>query len=135
MHISPQEARKIVDALACGVDPETGELLDASASHAALNSPRTVRALFLASRVLAEDGRTPSSAHRPGKAGLPWSAEEDRQLLQSFDAGASVQQLATQHQRSRGGITSRLVRLGRIQERSEAHRPRQAGAPANEAPA
>ena len=52
MHISPQEARKIVDALACGVDPETGELLDASASHAALNSPRTVRALFLASRVL-----------------------------------------------------------------------------------
>ena len=137
--MSPLEAQQIVEALACGVDPETGEILAAQTFHAALNSPRTVRALFLPFRALGgalgRPARAATGEHRPGKAGMPWSPEEDAQLLQSFDAGASVRQMAEQHERSRGGIASRLVRLGRIQERSEVHqRPPRSAGPASEAP-
>ncbi|WP_440217040.1 hypothetical protein [Chromobacterium piscinae] len=47
--MSPAEARSIVEALAIGVDPLSGELLS---QHAVLRQPEVVRALFLASRAL-----------------------------------------------------------------------------------
>ena len=116
--MSPTDAQKIIDALAGGIDPETGEVLPPDSP---VNSPHVIRALFIASKALdATIKRIESNDGRPGKAGKPWSDAEDRQLVQAFDGGASVQALADAHERSAGGITSRLVRLGRIKERSEA---------------
>ena len=117
--MTPVEAQQIIDTLAKGVDPETGEVLPPSSC---LNSPHVIRALFVASKALdVAIRKTEINEARPGKAGKPWTEAEDAQLLKAFDEGAAVADLASIHERSEGGITSRLVRLGRINERSEAH--------------
>jgi hypothetical protein len=112
--MTPEEAKQIIDVLAAGVDPATGEVLP---EDNALNSPHVIRALFIASkaleRIVAKPAR--SGAAATGKAGKPWSEDEDQRLLVSFDAGTPVSALALAHERSSGAITSRLVRLGRLQ--------------------
>ena len=53
-------------------------------------------------------------ARQPAAAGARWTDEEDACLGREFDAGMTVGEIATQHGRTRGAITSRLVRLGKI---------------------
>ena len=113
----PLEARKIIDALANGIDPETGEILPAQSTF---NNPQVIRALFVAVKAL--DGaakRAKRDSSLPGSAGSPWSEAEDKELLTTFDAGVPVKELAVKHGRTRGAIASRLVRLGKIKDRSD----------------
>ena len=112
--MTPEEAKQIIDVLASGVDPATGEVLP---EENPLNSPHVIRALFIASKALERMAAKPArpSASAPGKAGKPWSEDEDQRLLVDFDAGTPVAALALAHERSSGAITSRLVRLGRLQ--------------------
>ena len=115
--MSPKEAKKTLELLAQGVDPETGEVL---AHDSVLHSPEVIRALFLGARALdapSQKSVPPTSA--PPQAGKPWSREEDERLVAEFDAGAPINKLAELHGRSKGGIASRLVRLGKIDERSK----------------
>lgn len=114
--MTPQEAQLIVHSLARGVDPESGEIL---AGDSPLCSAHVIRALFLASTALGEAAPTTPAkprAPQPSRAGAPWSDEEDAKLAAEFDTGVSIRYLAEQHQRSVGGIRTRLVRLGRINE-------------------
>lgn len=117
--MSPLEARTIIDALANGIDPETGEILPMQSTF---NSPQVIRALFVA--VTALDSAT-KRAERvkalPDNAGRPWSEKEDQDLLALFDSGIPVKEIAQRHCRTLGGIASRLVRLGRIKERANAY--------------
>ncbi len=114
--MSPQEAARILDLLAQGIDPDSGELLP---SDNVVQSSAVIRALFLASRAL---GAHPSAA-MPEKekdpslkqAGKPWTDEEAQRLLAAFDAGTPMDELALAHGRTKGGIRSRLVRLGRVE--------------------
>ncbi|MES2947499.1 MAG: hypothetical protein V4858_03060 [Pseudomonadota bacterium] len=115
--MTPEEAKQIIDVLAAGVDPATGEVLP---EDNALNSPHVIRALFIASKAL--DRMVVKTAHpsaaepaKAAKAGKPWSDEEDQRLLVDFDVGTPVAALALAHERSSGAITSRLIRLGRLQ--------------------
>ena len=55
----------------------------------------------------------------PENAGKPWTKELDQQLCQMFDRGDSVTAMCSQFKRSKGGIAARLVRLGRISNRTE----------------
>ncbi len=55
---------------------------------------------------------TPSNATKPSNAGNPWNSAEDANLLQAFEAGATIQELIEQHQRTKGAILSRLARHG-----------------------
>ncbi len=55
-----------------------------------------------------------------GNAGQAWSGDEDNALLQAYDTGTPIRALAEQHGRTQGAITARLVRLGRVKDRSEA---------------
>jgi len=113
--MSPLEARPILEALAQGMDPETGEILP---EPGVLHSPQVIRALFIAAQAL--DGSASGSKRAkplPGNAGRAWSSQEDEELLARFDAGMPVKELAETHARSRGAIHSRLLRLGRLQER------------------
>lgn len=121
--MTPEEAKHIMTVLASGVDPTTGEVLP---DDSTLNSPHVIRALFLAAKALEQMTARPArpSTDTPAKAGKPWSEEEDQRLLGSFDAGTPVAALARHHERTSGAITSRLVRLGRLQIRQE---PAQAG--------
>jgi hypothetical protein len=121
--MTPAEAKQLIQALARGIDPETGEVLPADNP---LNSPHVIRALFLAAEALDllvhPSGPTPPPPPpprprppAPGKAGKPWTPDEDQDLLTAFDADTTVAALAQAHQRTNGAITSRLIRLGRLQ--------------------
>ena len=115
--MSPLEAKKIIEALANGIDSETGEILP---PQSALNSPPVIRALFIAGKAL---DRAAKQAERmnalPDKAGRPWGDEEDQALRAAFDTGVTVKDMAAKHGRTLGAIVSRLVRLGKIKDRTE----------------
>jgi len=112
--MTPTEAKQVIDLLARGIDPATGEVLP---EDSPLNGAHIIRALFIASKALEPAGAkpVPAGAGAAGKAGKPWSDGEDQRLLAGFDAGTPLAQLATAHERTRGAINSRLIRLGRLQ--------------------
>jgi hypothetical protein len=104
-------AVEVIQSLAAGIDPFTGEVFNAGST---LQNPEVVRALFVAVSAMqgAKAGR-PRAAVAPA-AGKAWSEVEDRELASEFDAGTSEQEIATRHQRTVGAIRSRLVKLGRL---------------------
>ncbi len=53
---------------------------------------------------------------RPGRAGHPWTTEEDAELLRGFDAGVAPQQLAERLQRGVRAVEVRLCKHGRFIE-------------------
>lgn len=55
----------------------------------------------------------------PENSGKPWTPELDQQLCDMFDCGTSVKEMCELFKRSRGGITARLVRLGKIENRAD----------------
>jgi DNA helicase-2/ATP-dependent DNA helicase PcrA len=48
----------------------------------------------------------------PARHGLPWSVEEESRLRTRFSSGEPIPTIARAHQRKRGAITSRLMKLG-----------------------
>ena len=53
---------------------------------------------------------------RPLRQGVAWSEDEDNRLRAAFAGGQRIAAIATAHERTRGAITSRLMRLGLITE-------------------
>lgn len=118
-----ERAARILRALADGIDPFTGEMVD---DRGPLQNPECIRALFTAVEAL--EGRAFNQNKRAkgnrgltgGRAGKPWNEREDGELTERFDAGWNVADLAKYHQRTRGAIRARLVRLGKIENRGDA---------------
>lgn len=111
--MTPAEAKQVIEVLAGGIDPATGEVL---ADDNPLSNPHVIRALFLAAKALElMAAKVTRSAATPGNAGKAWSDEEDQRLVAAFDAHTPVAALARAHERTVGAITSRLIRLGRLQ--------------------
>jgi hypothetical protein len=115
-------ASQILRALADGVDPFTGEVVD---DRGPLQNPECVRALFAAVEALEgrasdQNKRTRGNRGLTGRVGKPWDEREDSELAERFDAGWNVAALAKHHQRTRGAIRARLARLGKIENRSDA---------------
>ena len=111
--MTPAEAKQIIEVLAGGIDPTTGEVL---ADDSPLSSPHVIRALFIAAKALEQvSSKAARSATTPGNAGKSWSDEEDQRLVAAFDASTPVAALARTHERTSGAITSRLIKLGRLQ--------------------
>jgi hypothetical protein len=107
-----QKALAIVSALANGVNPVTGEVF---APDSPYQSADVVRALFMVHGLLeSRDKPKARSVTVPGNAGKPWSKEEDQKLLQEFDGGTSVANLAQAHGRTPAGIQARLEKHGRL---------------------
>jgi hypothetical protein len=52
----------------------------------------------------------------PANAGKPWTRELDDELTKYWNSGNGIAALAKRFQRTRGSITSRLLRLGLIQD-------------------
>jgi len=108
------QAHKIISALADGCDPTTGEKVEGSV----LQHGDVIRALHIAVRALEICARFKGRSNRtsiPANAGKPWTEQEDRELLEKFDAGQTVAQLAQAHDRTAAGIHARLQRHGRVQ--------------------
>lgn len=115
-----QQTLRILNALANGIHPATGEQFSADSPY---QHPDTVRALFSAVRVLERNGTpapeaAPRADNRPALpqsgAGSRWTPQEEQKLATAYDAGRSVGELARQHGRSVAGIEARLLKLGKI---------------------
>ena len=123
--MSKEQTLRILNALANGIHPATGEKFGADSPY---QHPDTVRALFEAMRAVegaasaaaASSASTSATAadRRPAMpesgSGSRWTSEEEQRLVSSFDAGRTVDELARAHNRSRAAIEARLVRLGRM---------------------
>jgi len=106
------QALAVVRSLANGVDPASGEVF---APDSPYQRADTVRALYVAAEALERSERfSRRRADLPPKVGQPWTEEEDRKLLASFDAGRGLAELAATHERTQTGIRARLVKYGRL---------------------
>lgn len=111
-----QSARQIIDTLAQGIHPVTGEAMPEDSPY---NAPPVIRALFAVSRALEE---APAAAARPQRerpappvnAGKAWSVEDDAALVAGFDRGDDPKVLADSLGRTRFGIEQRLIKLGKV---------------------
>ncbi|MBT8364323.1 MAG: hypothetical protein KJP23_06415 [Deltaproteobacteria bacterium] len=102
----------ILKLLADGVHPVTGEQLD---KNHLINEPDVIRALNTAVEALiSEEKKIRRQRDLPERVGKPWSEQEDQALIKAFDSGISLNDLVDKHQRTRGAIRTRLVRLGKI---------------------
>jgi hypothetical protein len=127
------KALSIVSALANGVNPQTGEMFEIDSPYQAAD---VIRALYVAVRALEMSNRSKARGNRarlPANAGKPWAEQEDRDLLEKFDAGLSVAELAQAHDRTLAGIQARLERHGRLAGQGLQWRGRAGSAAANRA--
>ncbi|HYH41692.1 MAG TPA: hypothetical protein VD867_06890 [Burkholderiales bacterium] len=111
-----EQALKILNALANGVHPATGE---AFAADSAYQHPDTVRALFEAVRSMEGSPPPPPAAERktgeaPANTFVRWTAQEEERLAAGFDAGKTSAELAKLHNRTRNAIEARLLKMGKI---------------------
>ena len=111
-----QAARQIIDTLAQGIHPVTGEAMPAGSPY---NEPPVIRALVAVSQALL--GRQPHAARAPRElppnAGKAWNAEDDQALAVAFDAGADIKAMMTALGRTRYSVEARLVKLGKVAPR------------------
>jgi hypothetical protein len=113
-----EQALRVLNALANGVHPATGEKFAADSPY---QHPDTVRALFEAMRAVEGGTAAAPAAAAPERKAMPesgsgsrWTGEEEQRLAAAFDAGKTVDELARVHSRSRAAIEARLVRLGKM---------------------
>jgi DNA-binding NarL/FixJ family response regulator len=98
-------AKEIICALSEGVDPTTGELLDADN---VCNKGEVVRAFYAIIQVL--DNK--KQKNTPENAGKPWSVEEEQRLEILYARGMSQKAIANELGRTPGSISSRLEKMG-----------------------
>ena len=106
------KAIDILKLLADGMHPVTGEPLE---KNHVVNQPDVIRALNMAVGALSsEETKIRRQRDLPERVGQPWSEDEDIALIKAFEKEISLNDLAIKHQRTRGAIRTRLVRLGKI---------------------
>lgn len=113
-----QIARQIIDTLAQGIHPITGEAMPEDSPY---NAPPVIRALHAVSRALeAGAGEAPaveparSRRALPPNAGKAWSAQEDAALETAFDAGIPMKQVAQELGRTQFAVEQRLIKIGKV---------------------
>jgi len=125
--MEPDRAIEIVQSLADGVDPYSGERFPSTSPY---QQADTVRALHLALEGL---GKLKRSTARKTGPGRPWSEDEEKDLLRKFDDKVDVEEIAKEHERTKGAIWARLEKLGRIQRKdfpgSTPHSPQSGAIP------
>ena len=117
----------VIDALANGVDPNTGEVLPDNSPY---NSPVVIRALFKALEAMKQEKPARPRIKKtveekqtdnlekglPKNAGLPWSDAQKQELADKFNADVSVAALAEIFCRTEGAIRSELKKQGLIED-------------------
>ncbi len=114
-----QIARQIIDTLAQGIHPVTGEAMPEDSPY---NAPPVIRALHAVSRALEGEGvagageaRAPRARKAlPPNAGKAWSAQEDAALETAFDAGIDIRQVAQELGRTAFAVEQRLMKIGKL---------------------
>jgi len=97
---------KILNTLANGIDPTTGEVFPVDSPY---QNVEVVRALFHAAQIIA------NVKDLPENAGTAWEEEEINKVIAQFKEGVPITQIAKGHQRTPGAIRSRLKKAGAIE--------------------
>ena len=106
------EAKKIIQLLAEGVNPTTGEIFQENNLY---QNDQIVCALYIAVESLEHMEKIEKRRRvLPNNTGKRWTKTEDNELLSKFDSGIPLNELANAHQRTVGAIKSRLIIHGRI---------------------
>lgn len=111
------QSRQIVNTLAQGIDPTSGEVFPPESPY---NDPVVIRALFSVlesvkfarrqKKSVEERRRDNLELGRPENSGLPWS-DEDRALIRTgFQEGMAIEKLAGTLGRSSGAIVAEIIR-------------------------
>ena len=108
-------AKEILEILADGVNPLTGEVLPDSDS---CNQVEVVRAIHAVLKYIDLEPEKPKRP-QPENAGKPWTQEDEEILCRMFDTGCPGEAICNHFQRSHGAIAAKLVKLGKIRERRE----------------
>lgn len=103
-------AKEIIEALAEGIDPTTGELLS---EDNVCNKGEVVRAFYSVLETL--DKKRKKSL--PENAGKPWTREDEELLKEMYANGSSKPEICRTLKRTVTGVAARLVRLGIIDNR------------------
>jgi hypothetical protein len=111
----------ILSALIRGLDPFTGQRL----TDAAMHRGEVTRALLEGREAMGKmTARAWRRAQLPPRVGEPWTADEDEKLVRGFKAGATIEELAREHQRSPRAIQLRLDTLGEATGLTEGEKAR-----------
>ena len=110
-------SRNIVETLAQGVHPKTGEAFPPDSPY---NDPDVIRALFSVLDAVKQAGRPNQPLEerraenlergRPRNAGLPWTDDERALVRSEYLSGMSVEKLAAKLQRSAAAIVAEVIR-------------------------
>ena len=117
-----RRAQRIVEILAQGVDPATGE---AFATDSPYNEPQIIRALFTVHEFVRRARKPPMSLDerrqenidlgRPKNYGLPWTDDARTEVAAKFEGGQPIVELAAVFERTQGAIQAELIRQGLIE--------------------
>lgn len=107
-----QVARQIIDTLAQGIHPVTGEAMPEASPY---NAPLVIRALHVVARAL-DSGAATARPRRPlpPNAGKAWTPQEDAALEAAYAAGLDVRQVAHELGRTSFAVEQRLIKLGKV---------------------
>jgi hypothetical protein len=121
-----REAQRIVNTLAQGIHPATGEVFAADSPY---NDPKIIRALFTVHqfvlyskkpRMTVDERKSENlDLGRPENHGLPWTEDDRTAVATGFEQGNSVEELAAGIGRTSWAIRSELVRQGLLHADSE----------------
>lgn len=117
-----QRARQILQSLVQGIDPFSGEDLPAGT---VLQDGDVIRAMLAG--VVALDqlaARATRRASLPQNIGRTWSAEEQSSLVDAFQSGDPLQEIAVRHGRTLRAIEARLEKLGLLSAEERTTRDR-----------
>ena len=107
-----QRARQILQSLVQGVDPFNGADLPAGT---VLQQADVLRALLAGVAALEQlAARATRRAQLPQNIGRAWSEDEQSSLIDAFQAGEPLGEVATRHGRTLRAIEARLEKLGLI---------------------
>lgn len=117
------KAKEIVEMLADGIDPTTGEILPSDSHY---NNPEIIRALFTVLRSVRMPARASKKSieekqkvnidsGRPKNAGLSWSEDQRNEVSTLFNQGKTIEDLSEYFERTKGSITSELTHQGLIE--------------------
>lgn len=115
------EAKNILNFLANGINPITGEVLPEISPY---NEPKVIRALFTilgSSKSQKAPKKTPEEKQqenlisgRPKNSGLPWTDDLKKELEDKYNSGFKVEELVQYFERTKGSILSELLKQGLI---------------------
>ena len=107
-----QRARQILQSLVQGVDPFNGDDLPAGT---VLQQAEVLRALLAGVAALEQlAARATRRSQLPQNIGRSWSADEQSTLIDAFQSGEPLGEIATRHGRTLRAIEARLEKLGLI---------------------